>query len=449
VSGGDLQLWKLKRVPKVFNPTGIAALIRKGPSRIRTIMDCELRIGIIAPEFPPEMGGMQAMALHLATHLATSHQVIVCTKRALRPAKYQFQVLANLRGKTEDDVAVLNLVDVDIWVAMNAGYVAIANELKRPVVAYFHGNDFLNPWVVSAPLLLRLLSRVPLVRAAFTEKKHNYKRAQIAAGMMSTLRVLTNSSNTKTLIHEHYPRTPEVLVCHPGVEERFFQSDVVPDRDFSVLKLLTVSRLQKGSRRKNVAGVLEALSSIKKSIDFRYSIVGEGDDLEGLRELGSKLGLAGQVEFLGRVNDHDLLELYRQADLFVLPVKASAVDVEGFGIVYLEANAAGVPVLCSAAGGAIDAVIDGQTGIVLASSDPRAIADGILRFARSRAAYQPDRLRQFASNFTWKIAAARIEDQILSSLESLAAGKPTGGLVGVSCAPDPSSHLGYDSPESR
>jgi phosphatidyl-myo-inositol dimannoside synthase len=414
-------------------------------------MNCELRIGIIAPEFPPEVGGMQAMALHLATHLAKSHQVIVCTKRALRPAKYQFQVLANLRGKTEDDVAVLNLVNVDIWLAMNAGYVAIANKLKKPVVAYFHGNDFLNPWVVSTPLLLRLFSKVPLVRETFTEKKHNYKRAQIAAGMMSTLRILTNSSNTKTLIHEHYPGTPQVSVCHPGVEERFFQSDVVPDRDFSVLKLLTVSRLQKGSRRKNVAGVLEALSSIKKGLNFSYSIVGEGDDLESLRELSRKLGLAGQVEFFGRVNDHDLLELYKHADLFVLPVRASVVDVEGFGIVYLEANAAGVPVLCSTAGGATDAVIDGQTGIVLASSDPHAIADGILQFAGSRATYQADRLRQFASNFTWRIAAARIEDQILSSLESLAAVKPAGGLVRVTCTHDPSSrsHLIYDSSEGR
>jgi phosphatidylinositol alpha-1,6-mannosyltransferase len=114
--------------------------------------------------------------------------------------------------------------------------------------------------------------------------------------------------------------------------------------------------------------------------------------------------------------------------LFVLPAKASATDVEGFGIVYLEANAAGVPVLCSATGGATDAVIDGYTGIVLASGDPNQIAEGILEFARSRENYQADQLKQFASNFRWDIAAGRIEAQILNSFESISPKKPANGF---------------------
>jgi phosphatidyl-myo-inositol dimannoside synthase len=248
---------------------------------------------------------------------------------------------------------------------------------------------------------------------------------------VSTVKVLTNSSNTKALIHDYYPQYRSVFVCPPGVDDRFFQDGLASDQDPSVLKLLTVCRLQKESRRKNVAGVLKALASFRGKLKFTYSIVGDGDDLENLRALSNKLGLVDQVKFLGRVSDHDLLQLYKCASLFVLPAKSSAVDVEGFGIVYLEANAVGVPVLCSAAGGALDAVIDGQTGIVLLSSEPDRIAEGILRFVRSRAIYQADRLRQFASNFRWEVAAAEIESQILSSLDSLAAGKKLGGLAGT------------------
>jgi phosphatidylinositol alpha-1,6-mannosyltransferase len=113
------------------------------------------------------------------------------------------------------------------------------------------------------------------------------------------------------------------------------------------------------------------------------------------------------------------LRLYRWADLFVLPVKSSPVDVEGFGIVYLEANASGVPVLCSAAGGAVDAVVDDRTGIILSGSEPHHIVDGIQRFVASRTNFQTDYLREFARDFSWETAAGRIESRILDVANSL------------------------------
>jgi phosphatidyl-myo-inositol dimannoside synthase len=382
-----------------------------------------VRIGMIATEFPPDVGGMQVMAFRIATYLAGANEVIVCTTDVPRATFSEFRVLTNLRGRTAADVAALQHVeaDVDVWLAMNAGYAAIANKLSKPLTVYFHGNDFLNPWVVSTPLLLRLLSKIPLLGKTWYDQRRAHSQAQIGAGIMSTAKVLTNSFNTKALIHEHYPHCQTVCVCPPGVEERFFQNDLATDRDGSVLNLLTVCRLNKGSRRKNVAGVLKALASLRAKLNFTYSIVGDGDDLENLRSLSNRLGLSNQVIFLGRVSDRDLLRLYKCASLFVLPAQSSCLDVEGFGIVYLEANAAGVPVLCSAAGGARDAVIDGQTGIVLPSSEPDRIAEGILHFVQSRSTYNANRIRQFASNFKWEIRAREIERQLLSSLNSVAA----------------------------
>jgi glycosyltransferase involved in cell wall biosynthesis len=407
-----------------------------GACREGVVVISRLRIGIIAPEFPPEVGGMQTMALQIALHIAKSHEVVVCTRGSLRTEGYGFTVLANLCGKTNRDLIALNRIDVDVWLAMNAGYVAIAKILHKPLIAYFHGNDFLNPWVVSTPFLLRLLSRFPVGSMAWSEKRRDYARKKMRAGVASALKILTNSSNTKSLICQRYPHQQDVVICPPGVNSMFFQNYAKRDVDTSVLTLLTVSRLEKATRRKNIEGVLRALALLKTTLRVRYSIVGDGDDRQTLTELSDNLSLSDCVTFLGRVSDEDLLELYRKADLFVLPAKASPLDVEGFGIVYLEANACGVPVLCSAAGGATDAVIDGQTGIVLESAYPDQIAEGILRFARFSGAFKTDQLRSFASNFTWEIAAARIEAQILSSLETFRACGPAnlpGNLAPNTC----------------
>jgi glycosyltransferase involved in cell wall biosynthesis len=364
------------------------------------------------------MGGMQVMALRIADHLSESHRVTVCTTAAPRPNYGNFQILNNLRARTDEDVKALNQVDVDIWLAMNAGYAAIAERLSKPVVAYFHGNDFLNPWVVSTPLPMKILSKMPLIGQFWRGKRRTYAQRKIGVGIESLADVLTNSLNTEEIIRVRYPQCSHVSLCFPGVEDRFFQDERENDSNSRVINLLTVSRLQKATRRKNVDGILQALARLKGKLDFAYSIVGHGDDMENLKSLSGSLGLSDRVTFHGRVGDDELLRLYRWANLFVLPAKSSPTDVEGFGIVYLEANASGVPVLCSAAGGALDAVVDGRTGIVIPGSDPDQIAAGIQRFVDTRANFQTNDLREFARRFTWKIAAARIESQILNSYDS-------------------------------
>jgi phosphatidylinositol alpha-1,6-mannosyltransferase len=103
-----------------------------------------------------------------------------------------------------------------------------------------------------------------------------------------------------------------------------------------------------------------------------------------------------------------LLAQYRDNDLFVLPVKATRTDVEGFGLVYAEAAASGLPVLASRAGLATDAIVDGTSGILLDSSSPEAIKDGIVRFLRERARFAEERVRAVAEAFRWRCVAPRV-----------------------------------------
>ena len=135
--------------------------------------------------------------------------------------------------------------------------------------------------------------------------------------------------------------------------------------------LLTVCRLSEP--RKNVDLVLRALARLKSDFGFRYTVVGEGDQEWALTQLAAELGLADRVRFTGRVADAELRSHYQQADLFVLPSGVSSTSFEGFGIVYLEANAMGVPTMALRAAGAAEAVDEGRSGFFVEKEDVASI----------------------------------------------------------------------------
>jgi phosphatidylinositol alpha-1,6-mannosyltransferase len=129
--------------------------------------------------------------------------------------------------------------------------------------------------------------------------------------------------------------------------------------------ILTVSRLDAGQRHKGQDRIIEVLPRLKADgLDVVYLIAGEGGDALRLRSMASAAGLGDSVRFLGRVPPAELPDLYRAADLFALPSTG-----DGFGIVFLEAMACGVPALGLAAGGASDAFADGDLGILVSGAD--------------------------------------------------------------------------------
>lgn len=135
--------------------------------------------------------------------------------------------------------------------------------------------------------------------------------------------------------------------------------------------------------RKGVDTVLEALPDISKAVpEIEYLIAGDGEDRSRLERLAERLGVTPLVRFLGRVPNEEVAPLLAMSDVFVLPGREERPDVEGFGLVFLEANACETPVIGSTSGGIPDAVVDGVTGVLVPPSAPGPFAEAAIRLLK-------------------------------------------------------------------
>ncbi len=127
--------------------------------------------------------------------------------------------------------------------------------------------------------------------------------------------------------------------------------------------------------------VLRALPRILHEMpDVKYRIVGDGPERTRLLRLAEELDVRRSVDFAGPVDDVALMDYYRTCDIFVMPSREATdgSDIEGFGIVFLEANLFGKPVIAGRSGGILDAVVDGQTGLIVDPMNIDEIADSVL-----------------------------------------------------------------------
>jgi phosphatidylinositol alpha-1,6-mannosyltransferase len=240
-------------------------------------------------------------------------------------------------------------------------------------------------------------------------------RAVQASVMRLATTVIAVSSYTKDRIVDIGVPESQVTVIYNGVDPAEFdvddRHDVVEEVDGSRI-LLTVARLDP---RKGQDTVIEALPAVLEDVpDLTYLVAGGGDQrrLDNLRALAEDRGVQDRIRFLGHVPDEELPALYNAADVFTMPNRREGTSVEGFGIVFLEANAAGVPVVGGDHGGATDAVADGESGILVDPDDVDEVADAIVRLLSDEELRSSlgDRGRErVADGFTWTDVGQRLE----------------------------------------
>ena len=217
-----------------------------------------------------------------------------------------------------------------------------ARLFKIPLVIYAHGEE-ITTW------------RQPV---KFSVMKYVYRQAD---------GVIANSEFTKQELLKIGVPESRIINLSPGVDIQLFKPGLVTEDlkkkigvgDSNKL-LLSVGRL---SRRKGFDHVIKALSSLrKKGFDAHYALIGIGEDRPYLEQLAQDEDVVEEVHFLGHVSEEDLPRWYNAADLFVMPNREINGDTEGFGMVFLEANACGKPAIAGMAGGTGGAVLDGKTG---------------------------------------------------------------------------------------
>jgi len=150
--------------------------------------------------------------------------------------------------------------------------------------------------------------------------------------------------------------------------------------------ILGVGRL---IERKGFDTLIEAMPAVLARVpEARCWIAGDGPLRDALRARIDRLGLAGRIALLGPVGDQALLALYRRAEIFAMPNRQTASgDTEGFGLVFLEANACGKPVVAGRAGGAVEAVADGCNGLLVDGESADRVAAALLRLLTDPALY--------------------------------------------------------------
>ena len=249
---------------------------------------------------------------------------------------------------------------------------AVTAALRRPPDIVFCGHLHMAPlaWLIARLSRAKLVIQTHGIEA--WPRPSRLRRAALEAADL----VLCVSRHTRAQIAGWAALAPERLLVVPNtVGDEFSPGDGGALRTALGLDgkrvLLTVGRIDARERYKGHDRVIRAIAAlVRRGHDVVYLIVGDGDDRRHLAQLARTAGVAERVRFLGAVSRQYLVEVYRLADVFVMPSTG-----EGFGIAYLEAMASGTPALGLAVAGARDALADGELGAAASEDDlPGAIA---------------------------------------------------------------------------
>lgn len=264
---------------------------------------------------------------------------------------------------------------------------AISRTSGRPLLIYVHGEELT---LAAASRELRWLTRIVL------------RRAQT---------IVANSHHTKKLLVESWSAVPEhIVVMHPGVDTAKF---VPAATDAGVRRrlgwtgrrvILTVGALQK---RKGQDMMIRALTAIRSRCpDVLYAIAGEGWERSYLESLAQSCGVSDAVQFRGAPAETELIESYQQCDVFALPNRQVGWDFEGFGIVLLEAQACGRPVITGRSGGTAETMQPGRTGEVVSCETPEelaAVTANLLDDPTRRSALGTNARQWVCDHFDWDV----------------------------------------------
>ena len=332
-----------------------------------------LRTLIVTNDFPPRQGGIQSFVHSLATGLPRGMVTVYAPKwqgAAGFDAQQPFPVI---RHPTSLMLPVPSVTRRAAAIAREHGCEAVLFGAAAPL-------GLITPSLRKATTITRAVAL-----------SHGHEAGWAALpGARALLRRIGDEVDTLTYLGEYFrSRMARALSAEavarmvrlaPGVDAGEFRPGAGGDAIRERLGLtgqpvvVCVSRLVP---RKGQDTLLEAWPAVRRDIDdATLLLVGDGPYRKDLERQAERLGVAKAVRFTGSVPQAELPAYFDAGDVFAMPCRTrhAGLDVEGLGIVYLEASATGLPVIVGDSGGAPDAVLDGETGYVVPGGDPAAVA---------------------------------------------------------------------------
>lgn len=378
-----------------------------------------MQLHFLASDFPPAVGGIQKLTYGLA--------------RALGELGEEVQVLAAAQPGDQEFDARSGVPTIRCGSRSRLGAaIALGGALRR-VVADGEGDGIVvaTKWSPEghAYLVPGAGRAAPMVLMGYG-REFRPERQRRLRGLAQ--RVVLRAARGGVVISRYTKgqmlaaglAEDRIRIVPPAIDP----ADLVPPTDLSETAgqlgwpegptLLTVARLV---RRKGVDCVIEALPRIAAVVpDIAYVVLGDGPERDRLVELSWRMGVEGRVHFLGAASDEQKAACLHLCDVFVMPSRdIPAEPPEGFGIVYLEANACGKPVIAARTGGVEDAVEDGVNGLLVEPDSPDQVAEAALRLLTQPADAQAIGSRGRArvlQRFVWEVVAP----QFVQAIRSLA-----------------------------
>ncbi len=200
----------------------------------------------------------------------------------------------------------------------------------------------------------------------------SFKRFLLRLILKNAFLIVVNSIHVKNLVLNGFPfLEKKIKVIYPCPQEDLLNINLDKDLINQYKKtdekiLLTVARLVK---RKGIQRVLKVLPKLNTYFNVKYIIIGDGEYKNFLEDLVKELNLDKNVEFISGLEKQKLVNYYFLCDVFVMPNIEMHNDVEGFGIVFLEAGLFKKPVIGGNNGGVKEAIVDNYTGFLIDSDD--------------------------------------------------------------------------------
>ena len=349
---------------------------------------------------------------HLVGELKQKHSVLVITSHA-----------SGLRAPEEGVYRARwsGLIPFAVYALWRSAWVL----RNRDIQVIFGGSVVVTPLVL---ILARLFGRKAVVQAHGLDLI--YRSVPYQALCVRWIkwcdRLIANSSFTKSLAIHAGAEPERIAIIPPGVEpERYSFAEnvetIAKELGLGGKKIiLFVGRL---ARRKGVKEFIRnSLPEIIREVpNACFVVVGDNpseslssrDNMLGeIKKIILETGLQDRVRLVGALNDTDVIKLYQACDVVVLPVLPIADDVEGFGIVLLEAAAAGKPTVATRVGGIPDAVEDDKSGILVEPDDYHRLSQAVISLLKNRGkslAMGEFGQRRVREQFAWSRVSALYE----------------------------------------